>query len=447
MRQEARAALTHFASTVAAPAAQSSVTSPFALLFAPLFPAGDLTGNGRQAVLQTRLLRSRAAFTTSVTARDSLTGRDLWSRRPSSADTENFPLALTSTGNPRQPALLVAQIATKPLSATASRMSVTVAAWSGNTGKTLWTSTPVTGTEDIANGSTTLENFPSLPTAFHATGRPMDALITTTSFTVTSEAPRIAGAMATAVLISGADGASSSPYPALTSATDVPSFQAVGDLDGDGLDDVLALKPGAPGVMTGEHGDDGATIWSVAQTLNGNERAMTVGRVSRGRGDDLAIEGSGVSLMRGRDGKLLWTRSGAPEILSLGPVRPGQAAAVALLREFSSDSGSSSGGIRDSNGVDIRAVTATNRVAWHRRLVAAVRTSGSESGKHTTAVNLLDVQPDGTTDFAVRVTTSAGHNHSVVAGLVNGRNGKFRKADFGMPAAGSLVRGRGTDLL
>jgi hypothetical protein len=40
-----------------------------------------------------------------------------------------------------------------------------------------------------------------------------------------------------------------------------------------------------------------------------------------------------------------------------------------------------------------------------------------------------------------------GNRNARKAGLVNGRNGKFRPGRFGSPAAGSLVRGDGTDLL
>jgi hypothetical protein len=449
MRHQARAALTHFAAADA-PADASSVSSPFALLQAPIISAGDLTGNGRRDVLQLRLTPTRDFFTVSMTARDALTGRELWTRRAPKTDQEVLPLAIGKLGSPAQRGLFVLQLAVQTLSKHSFRVSETITAWSGKTGKTVWTSAPVTGTETDTRTTESGTNFPDLAQTFQPTFGPLDALITTSTFTLdfSGPTPTPSPSSAAAVFISGTDGSSSSPYPALSSTIALPSLQAVDDLNGDGLDDVLAITPGKPGSMTAERGDTGATIWSVHRNITDAGFATSVGRLTGGKDQDLAIQGGRVSLIRASDGKLLWTRRGLAEAVPLGPVRPGRSRALALVAEVESDSSSSTGSSRETNAIRIRAVTAANKVVWHTRVAASVGSKhGQQFSRDAIDLNTVDVQPDGTEDFSLRLAVANGHKHAKQAGLVNGRSGKFRARLFGPATAGSLVHGEGTDLV
>jgi hypothetical protein len=448
LRRESKAALTRF-TAADAPADASSVSNPFAILQAPLISAGDLTGNGRRDVLQLRLMPTKDFFTVSMTARDALSGRELWSRRAPKADQEVLPLAFGNIGSPAQPGLVVTELAIQTLSKHSFRVSENIAAWSGKTGKTVWASAPVTGTEMDTSTTESDTNVPELAQTFHATAGALDGLIAegTSTLNLSSPDPSSSPSSETAVLISGTDGASSSPYPALSSTVAAPSLQAVDDLNGDGLDDVLAITPGKPGSMTAERGDTGAPIWTVHRNLTEAGFVTSVGRLTGGTVDDLAIQDENVSLIQGSDGKLLWTRRGVSDPVPLGRVRGGMAA-LALVTQEESDSFSSTGFNRETNSIRMRAVTATNQVVWRTRVAATVRSkSRSGSSEDANDLNTVDVQPDGTVDFSVRVAVSLGDKHAKQAGLVNGRNGKFHTGLFGPAAAGSLVHGEGTDLL
>jgi hypothetical protein len=452
LRHQAHDAMARFAST-AAPAATSSISGPFDFLGMPLVPAGDLAGNGRQDVLQVRLRATRNLFTASLTARDSLTGRALWTRVGPKAEQEVLPLVVGRFGSPAERGVLVDQLSTQTLSKNSFRMSETIAAWSGRTGKTMWTSAPVTGTETDTRTTASLTDIPELGVAFRATAdRRSDVLIPmdTSAFSIALGGPTPpSGGSAKAVLVAGRDGTSSSPYPPLTSTVASPSLQAVADVSGDGLDDVLAITPGKPGSMTAERGDTGATIWTVGQNIAEAGFATPVGRISGGRIGDIAVTGENVSLIRGRDGKVLWTRHSFEEGLALGRVGAGHRVALALVGGIEGGSESSSGRSKETSVVDIRAVTATNRVVWHTRVAAVLRSKHDKNGSSSSDTDIVpvDVQPDGTADFDIRTSVHVGHRRARKAGQVNGRNGDFRAGRFGSPAAGSLVRGNGTDLL
>jgi hypothetical protein len=449
---QARSTLAQFEPGAARPATGPS-QDPFHLVEAPLVAAGDLTGSGRNVVLDTRIKFTRAAFVVGLTARNARTGRALWARRVGSATHIVLPLALSWLGNQTR-GLLVADLSFTVTSPQSNSFSATIEAWSGKTGKTLWSSTPVTGSMVTAGGVTTFTNVPNFPGAFQALpGRPLDGLIPVESATTKASDPVLGDGpgSTTAVLVSGTNGASTSPYPTVTSATGSPLLQPVPDLDRDGLADVVAVVPGRRGAITALRGTDGAQIWSNNLTVGKFFNPMfSVGRLSGGKVPDLVLDARGLTLLRGRDGKVLWSRHFAEQVVALGPVRPGHAAALAIVGESESGSLSPTGKGRLASKVDIRAVTAANRVVWRRPVRATIHFTkshqiGGSSGAEAAAIG--DVQPDGTVDFAVRVHVTSGHKHATTTGVVSGRTGSFRPGVFGSATAGSLVRGRGTDLL
>jgi hypothetical protein len=448
---ERTAALAHFAPTATDAAAISAEADPFALLELPLISAGDLTGNGGHDVLDTRLDFRRASLEIGVTARDARNGHVLWSRKAGSAKHFVLPLSLSALDGPSARGLLVADFMVSG-SGQSERTSIAVEAWSGKTGKTVWKSTPVVGTMTTSGKVTTITNMPGFPTPFDAVpGRPIDALIPTISAAFTGPEPDSLPASANAVLVSGATGATTTPYQSVSSTTGTPQLQPVADLSGDRLADVLAIVPGKPGAITALRGNSGATIWSDSRNVGRFfDDAVTAGRISGGRISDLLLGANGLTLVRGRDGKVLWTRHGSDdEAVPLEAVRPGHAAAIGLVSEFGEGSASSDGTGSERTVVDIRAVTATNRVAWHTQVTASVNTTARHHADRelSGAAAAGDVQPDGTVDFVVRATISNGHKRVHKAGIVSGRTGAFRPGVFGSPSDGSLVRGHATDLL
>jgi hypothetical protein len=179
--------------------------------------------------------------------------------------------------------------------------------------------------------------------------------------------------------------------------------------------------------------------------------AKAVGRLSGDRVPALAISGDGLTLLRGSDGFDLWSRRGqTDDVTRLGPVRPGHARALALVNAFEMGEQSSNGTGRESAVVDIRAITAADTVVWHRHVKVTIKIAkGQPNGGSASASarGFGDVEPDGTVDFAVRVALRLGHTRLRKVGIVNGRNGALTRRLIGRRAAGSLVRGPGTDLL
>jgi hypothetical protein len=426
------------------------VPAAFSLFAAPLISAGHLTGSGRRVVLEARLNASAGDFRMSMIARDSRTGRSLWARQGPRADQEVLPLALSPVGKPAKPGLLMLQLSVTPLSKHSFSETETIAAWSGKTGKTVWTSAPLTGTATVSSKSFSLSHAPGLPDVFRALpGRALDALIASSTFTERVDSPSPSPATTSAVLIDGTDGASTTPYGTLSSDLDPPNLLAVNDLDGDGLGDVLAIIPGDPGSIAAERGDTGTEIWSHGALIDDVFEATQVGRLTGGRIGDLVIQGDDLTLIRGRDGKVLWTRRPFAQPFALGRVGRHHVPALALVEAMSLAGGSSTGANFDTDAVTIRAVTASNRVVWKQRVAATIHPRGSdESGSDSTGSETIgDVQPDGALDFAVHVSVRSAHKHAAKSGVVDGRTGRFRSGPVGAAAAGSLVRGRGSDLL
>jgi hypothetical protein len=409
---------------------------------------GQLTGRARPDVLDARLTQTHGRMATGVSVRDGRTGRALWTRKLTRAHQVAFPLAIAPVGPAATKGMLVSFASTKRVSATAQSVSVWIAAWSGRTGKTLWTSAPITGTVSRSSGVETDTGVPSVATTFHPhAGRIVDVLVPTES-SVPASAGGAASASATATVVSGRHGAESRPYPTVTSTRSIPVLQPVADLNGDRRDDVLAIVPGHAGSLTAETGNTGRTLWTDHVSMVGFRDVSPVGRLSGGTAPDLAVSGRAVRLVRGRDGKPLWLKRasgpnrGIPiEAYRLGPAGPSRTPAVGLVSVRQVDSASRLGDV-----FVVRAVSASGHVVWTRRVPATMRFFGVSGSSTLSFESLGDVQPDGSMELGVSERLTSGTHHRTVAGTVSGRDGAFSPLVLGAPMDGSLVRGRGTDL-
>ncbi len=448
LRREAQAALTQFApnATVASSSSGAAAGNPLELLEEILTPAGDLTGNGHRDVVDTRV--SGSDSTIAITARDATTGSRVWRRVSHGLNRQVLPLSVSRVGRSGKPGLLVVKETVRSFDhGNALRVAESVQAWRGKTGKTLWTSRPVVGTLTFSGDNLIFHNVPSTPQAFQALpARPLDVLLSTTSFSLALSGPSLPNTAA-ATLVSGRTGRSRAPYPVLTSPLFPPTFQVFGDLSGDGLDDVVGVSARqSSAVVTAFKGDTGRRLWSRGHGIDPFAFAVPVGRVSGGRVGDVATEGFIDSLLRGSTGKILWTRPGG-DLIPLRAQRHGRPGLVALATEFGQGSLLTRSHTSYTRGIDIRAITAKNHVAWHRRVKASVHTTAKENFGSAQVYPIGVVRAGGASSIAVRASVTSGLTYVNTEGVDERGHGKFRSATIGSPAAGSLVHGRGVDLL
>jgi hypothetical protein len=423
-----------------------------ALPFSFLEPAGDLTGNGRKDVLDQRLVVSGGEVTTGITARDGRTGRVLWTRKMQSAAEDALPLTIGPLGGHAGRGVLVAVMSASALSQTTESISLSVQAWSGKTGKPVWTSTPITGTISRSGNVETDTDVPTDPDSIHALSSTVaDGFIPVESSTTSLTTGNGHGSE-TATLVNGRNGAQTEPYPTSTSSTDIPELVVTADLNRDKLHDVVAIAPGHPGSLTAEAGNTGAVLWQDGFSIGIGTRVSAVGAVGSGV-SDLTVSGEAARLIRGRDGKILWFRGSAGKGTFLFPfVYPISHAGrhgvpIVGLASF----GNIDGAHRFGTRVVIRAVADTGRTVWLRRISLSVPDSGTSAEGDADLDPVGDVQPDGAVDLSIFIDLSSGHHHKRLSGVLSGRDGKLHRVNlagqFPGPADGSLVKGKGTDIL
>ncbi|HEX3908816.1 MAG TPA: hypothetical protein VHW92_12910 [Mycobacteriales bacterium] len=448
LRSEAKAALAQFApkATVASSSSGAEAGDPLEVLEELLIPAGDLAGKGHRDVLDTRVSENES--TIAITARDATTGSRVWQRVSHSEDQQVMPLSVSPVGKSGRPGLLVEKQTLRLTNhGNTIRVAQSVAAWSGKTGKTLWTSKPVVGSLTFSETSLVIHNLPATTQVLQVLpARPLDVLTTTNSFSLSTSGPTAPNTTA-ATLVSGRTGATRAPYPVLSSPLFPPSLLGVDDLNGDGLADVVGVSAEqTSGVATAYKGDTGAKLWSRKHGIDPFAFPVSVGRVSSGRGNDLALEGFLVSLVRGRSGSVLWTRLGSAVTL-LRPAGHGRPGLVGLANELGQGSPLTRRHNTFTRGIDVRAITASNHVVWHRVVKASVHSTAQHNFGSLEAYPIGATRAGGASAIAVRASVTAGLTYVNKEGLIDGDTGKFRSATIGSPAAGSLVRGRGVDLL
>jgi hypothetical protein len=418
--------------------------------FAVVNPAGDLTGNGRKDVLDERFTLAHHRFGFGATARDGRTGRALWTRKVKGASRVGFPITFAPVGKPARRGLLVGMATAAPAAGGSESVSLSIEAWSGKTGKTLWTSAPVTGTVSRAHGVETDAGVPTPPDAIHALAGTEDVLVPTETSVVHPRSGSGSGS-ATATLVNGSNGGESTPYSTVASTTAVPTIQPVNDISGDGRSDVLEIAPGSPGSLTAEAGDTGKRLWRDSLSLERDTFVSSAGRISGGSAPDLIVESRALRIVRGQNGKVLWFRKKhagedfAPDAFRI-PAGPHGLHAVALVSTTNINTGN-----RFGAALTVRAVTATGHLVWRRQIAASMAFSGPSGGSLSAEGPIGDVQPDGSRDLMVLIQLISGHHRKSVIGTVSGSDGAFQRLrhvkTFVESTAGSLVHGAGTDLL
>jgi hypothetical protein len=416
-----------------------------AFLDAGLEPAGHLGGSADADVLDLREVGlTRTTGLMGVSARDGRTGALLWQRSiPVGSTGVGFvqfePAKLGPTAQHDVMAIEVGEVDNPDGSST---LSVKFEALSGATGAQLWWRT-FTGTIAADGTGTTV---PGDINTFHDSASGPDDLLVDLNSATETEGTTVAD------VVSGADGTVKQFGSALSSTDSFPTEDPVPDVNGDGLDDVLVVDPGATGYVSIEDGTTAAPIW---QTLLSSSQpdVETVGVYTHAGTPDVAVGSTGptgnekFTVLSGLDGHIVWTRS-ADFLIPIQKAGNDLAPAVELVKFINTDRGRTM-----AAGLRVTAVGVTDNVIYTKRIVASIKapphTISSEGSVGFDTIG--DVQPDGALESAVQLQVSASSTKKVVTknrdGIVDGKTGEFNKFNFQAAADGSLRHGKGTDFL
>jgi hypothetical protein len=410
-----------------------------------LLPAGNLDGQGGRDVLDYRVGVSGHSFRMAVTARDGDTGKALWSR----VGATNALLApfAARVGPARVPGVL---LVTETIAGSGRSLAVMVSLRGiSGSGTVLW-SRRLTGQITLSTTGETLTDLPELAGLIHdKAGGVEDVLV--------GDANAASGLSSQGSVqpevISSLDGSLQSRGGVLSSTTGIPEVEAVPDVSGDGLDDIAVVVPGKPGHLVTERGDTGAPIWtSGALPSSPFDDVGAVGPVTGGGAQDLVVSGlrdsfkgpsESVSLIRGSDGRVLWTHP-ADCVMPLQKAGRHLVGAVGLIT-------TTEGGGRTSSTAKVvdTARSADGRVIYRKTYVASAhQLSGARSTSVEIEVSTVgDVQPDGSADIGLRMTATIGKKSETSRGVIDGRTGTLISEPSKYPTDGSLRHGRGTDLV
>jgi hypothetical protein len=421
---------------------KGALSGMFELPGGELVAAGDLNGDGRADVLDVRGLTDESS-TVGITARGGRTGKPLWSKTvpvPPNGQVTVLPERLGAAG---KPAVLVTDSFLG--SGTTATQTVSLEALAGATGKRLWSRSFV-GTYGASAVPTSIPTFDGV--IHDVKGPAMDMLVT-----LETTLPSAGGDRTTPVIVSGVNGSLHHPGSAFTSTAGFPSFQAVPDMTGDRLADLLVLDPGSPGLVEAEHGHTGALFWKRSQPVDSFTSVMAIGSYSRPSSSDVAvIDGSpigddDITVLSGHGGHKLWSRE-AGGVYLLGKAGKHLQPALGLVTV-----GGSSTTTTSSETIDYQAVAVSGRLIYSKRLAATVTDPpGTDGGGSGAGFNPLgDVQPDGAIDqiasLMIEQDSPTKAASASLYGIVYGRTGAFHKVSFDVGADGSLRKGAGTDLL
>jgi len=414
-------------------------------LDAGLAPAGHLGGSADPDVLDLRAVGlTRTTGLMGVSARDGRTGAVLWQRSiPVGSTGVGFvQFAPANLGPTDQHDVLAIEVGEVDNPGGSSTLSVKLEALSGATGVPLWSRT-FTGTI-AADGTGTA--VPGDINLFHDSASGPDDLLVDLHSATATEGTTVAD------VVSGADGTVKQFGSALSSTDSFPTEDPVPDVNGDGLDDVLVVEPGAMGYASIEDGTTAAPIWKTVLSSSQPE-AESVGVYTHAGTPDVAVGSTGptgneqFTVLAGLDGHVVWTRS-ADALIPIHEAGNDLAPALQLIKFIDTQHGRTL-----AAGVQATAVGVTDNVIYTRRIVASIKAPphaiSSEGSVGFDTVG--DVQPDGALESAVQLQVSASSTKKVVTknrnGIVDGKTGEFNKFNFQAAADGSLRHGKGTDFL
>ncbi|MBV9484809.1 MAG: hypothetical protein JO246_02005 [Frankiaceae bacterium] len=403
---------------------------------ASLIAAGHLGGRSRRTVIDARSVITPGHYRQGLTARDARTGRPLWHRVLSPGGETVLPEPVGSKGEPG----LV--LTSESLSGSQHRTTFVdrVRALRGDTGATLWTRS-FSGYITFHHRREAQHGQPAIFGLVHdRRGRQDEILVTLTSGRTNHNGT------VTPYLISTRDGSVISPGGTIHGHGDPPEVLPAPDETGDGLGDLLVVKPGDPGYVRLVHGNTAKPVW----TTQGNgvydgTGIQAVGEISGGSVPDLAVTDlkrpppdgltDRVSLLRGSDGTVLWTRP-ATFVESLGIAGANGTPAVGLLTLLYGD-------LRHGHdSYKYAAIDATGNPVYSRRFSLSLRSGDPISGSGITEFG--DVQPDGSQDLEFQ---EFGPHQEQADAVLSGRDASVRRFRFDAVADGSLQHGTGTDLL
>jgi hypothetical protein len=401
-----------------------------------LVAAGDLGGDGRDAVLDIRTGYASSKEKFGVTARDGRTGRTLWAfheQQPVEAETSAYVVPLGPRSTPGVlvvDSIYVAQTSTQTLE---------LHALSGKSGSVLWTRT-FSGLYE-ASGTHHVPIFAGITR--DGPGHPVRIVIESDGGDCNAH-----DCTSQALAILGSNGARHKIGALLTNTGGYPRVQAIPDVNGDGKGDIAIIDPGSPGYVMAESAITGKKIWKTSladvETVYSELDALS----SRGK-PLFAYINSGpfpgpftISLLNAK-GKLLWTRTTDSAVtvnLAGTQLRP--------AIELQTTSASQVNSITYQATMTARALGLGGRVLW-TRAVARAATNQTPGGPLTYTPELSplgDVQPDGARESIMSLTVSNGDATSAINGVLDGRTGVLHIGPYQFGTDGSLRRGDATDL-
>jgi hypothetical protein len=322
--------------------------------------AGDLTGDGLADVMTNEetfeyQVPSVAAFfpTSSIAARKGIDGSALWQREaqadhllpaPLGPQAANGVLAVdgvitgsVGTGGGSVSGLLDFAHAEqlRGLNLTALNGSGGVV-WERAFDEGAFAGAAVLTVDDGRRQVIAARQYPLFVATLQATPSPaLDVLVTILDRTEVNDQIE---ASLTVVIVDGADGSLASSRVLATEGTR-PAALAVGDLDGDRLDDVLVVRAPGVGELTAMRGVNGATLWTNDDDVVPFEAyADDLGDVTGDGIEDVAVRGFGdlydetpprVTVLDGADGSVLFGTV-ASSISAVGQVQ----GSAALLAQY-----------------------------------------------------------------------------------------------------------------